>query len=309
METQLPNWLLELIDDQLVTDILLSESGCLVDYGSGLEELTSFEANESEIAHLARELIELGGRRLDLASPFADVSLPGGLRVHAVLKSGCSQSTQVSIRLHKADSASLEEILRAPFATLLQQNQIRQIASSGESFLICGPTGSGKTTLLRSMLSLDTERVIAVEDVTELENKNIICLQSRTKNVEGQGEITLEQLVKECLRMRPDRIVIGEVRGAELIAMLQALNTGHRGATTIHANNLFQVPERLSTIRADLAISDLSFYKMIAAAFDWVIALETRSGVRSIAGIGKFAIQENELIVKEYLPRQKLALA
>ena len=309
METQLSNWLLELIDDQSVTDILLSESWCLVDYGSGLEELTSFEANESEIAHLARELIELGGRRLDLAIPFADVSLPGGLRVHAVLKSGCSQSTQVSIRLHKADSASLEEILRAPFATLLQQNQIRQIASSGESFLICGPTGSGKTTLLRSMLSLETERIIAVEDVTELANENIICLQARTKNVEGQGEITLEQLVKECLRMRPDRIVIGEVRGAELIAMLQALNTGHRGATTIHANNLFQVPERMSTIKADLAISDLSFYKMIAAAFDWVIALETRAGVRSIAGIGKFAIQDNELIVEEHLPRQKLALA
>ena len=309
METQIPSWLLELIDNEQVTDILLSESKCLVDYGNGLVPVTEFQSSEPELSSLARELIEIGGRRLDLANPFADVSLPGGLRVHAVLKSGCSDKTLLSIRLHKAKSISFDQLFASLSASPLQQTQIRDIADSGLSILISGPTGSGKTTLLRAMLSTTNERVIAVEDVTELADDNIVCLQSRSINVEGQGKITLEQLVREALRMRPDRLVVGEVRGAELMAMLQALNTGHRGATTIHANNLFQVPQRLSTIKADLAISDSAFHKMIAAAFDWVIALEVKAGSRSVSGIGKFVIESGELVVKEYQPRQKLALA
>ena len=309
METQLPDWLLELIDNEHVTDILLSESQSLADYGDGLVELTDFQVSESELSAIARELIELGGRRLDLANPFADVCLPGGLRVHAVLKSGCSSKTLLSIRLHQAKTITLSELFDSLSASPLQQTIIQEIVDSGESFLISGPTGSGKTTLLRAMLSGATERVIAVEDVTELAGKNIVCLQSRSINVEGQGKITLEQLVREALRMRPDRIVVGEVRGLELMAMLQALNTGHRGATTIHANNLLQVPERLSTIKADLAISDTAFFKMIAAAFDWVIALEAKAGTRSVSGIGKFAIEAGGLVVNDYQPRQKLALA
>ena len=309
METKLPTWLLELIDNEHVTDILLSESLSQVDYGNGLVELAGYQVSESELAAIARELIELGGRRLDLANPFADVSLPGGLRVHAVLKSGCSSKTLLSIRLHQAKVITLSELFNSLSATPLQQTIIQEIVDSGESFLISGPTGSGKTTLLRAMLSGCTERVIAVEDVTELAGDNIVCLQSRSVNVEGQGKITLEQLVREALRMRPDRIVVGEVRGLELMAMLQALNTGHRGATTIHANNLFQVPERLSTIKADLAIADTAFFKMIAAAFDWVIALEAKAGTRSVSGIGKFAIEAGGLVVNDYQPRQKLALA
>jgi pilus assembly protein CpaF len=309
VETQLPNWLLELIDNEQVTDILLSESEHLIDYGNGLVELTGLQSSETELSVIARELIELGGRRLDLANPFADVSLPGGLRVHAVLKSGCSEQTLISIRLHQAKTISLEELFCSLTSSPMQQTIIREIAESGESFLISGPTGSGKTTLLRAMLSGTKERVIAVEDVTELAGNNVVCLQSRSINVEGQGGITLEQLVREALRMRPDRIVVGEVRGLELVAMLQALNTGHRGATTIHANNLFQVPERLSTIKADLAISDIAFFKMIASAFEWVIALESKAGRRAVSGIGKFAIEAGDLVVKEYQPRQKLALA
>lgn len=309
MQTQLPNWLLELIDNERVTDILLSSSRSQIDYGDGLQNLEDNQCSETELATLARDLIELGGRRLDHASPFADVSLPGGLRVHAALKSGCSEQTLISIRLHQAKSISLDQLLKTPFASALDQAAIREIASSGESFLIAGPTGSGKTTLLRAMLGETTERVIAVEDVTELASENIIGLQSRSSNVEGQGEIGLDQLVRESLRMRPDRIVVGEVRGSELIAMLQALNTGHRGATTIHANSLAQVPERLSTIKADLAISDQSFFKMVASAFEWVISLETKGGNRRVSGIGKFDLEDNHLIVREYLPRQKLALA
>jgi len=309
VETQLPNWLLELIDNEQVSDILLRSSGSQIDYGNGLENLTEIDCSEPELASLARELIQLGGRRLDHANPFADVSLPGGLRVHAALKSGCSTQTLISIRLHQVNSISLGQLLVPSFSSIVQQTQIREIAVSGESFLIAGPTGSGKTTLLRAMLSETSERIIAVEDITELTSKNIICLQSRSRNVEGQGEIGLEQLVRESLRMRPDRLVVGEVRGSELIAMLQALNTGHRGATTIHANSLTQVPERLSTIKSDLAVSDLAFSKMVSAAFDWVIALEVKAGKRRVSGIGKFELEDDQLVVREQLVRQKLALA
>jgi pilus assembly protein CpaF len=309
VQTHLPNWLLELVDDARVSDILLCSTGSQIDSGNGLENLTDVETSETELAALARELIELGGRRLDHANPFADVSLPGGLRVHAALKSGCSENTLISIRLHQTNAISLDELLVPSFASAIHQATIRQIADSGESFLIAGPTGSGKTTLLRAMLSESNDRIIAVEDVTELAGENIIGLQSRSRNVEGQGEITLEQLVRESLRMRPDRIVVGEVRGPELMAMMQALNTGHRGATTIHANSLGQVPQRLDTIKANLAISDQSFSKMAAAAFDWVISLEVKAGKRRVTGVGKFAVEDNQLVVIENYARQKLALA
>lgn len=308
MQTQIPNWLLELIDNQSVTDILLSQDGCLIDFGQGLNSQQEHSLSEPELQQLARELIELGGRRLDHANPFADVSLPGGLRVHAVMKSGCSQQTQISIRLHNAKIKDLDQLLLEPFVTRSQRSQIKQIVESGDSFLIAGATGSGKTTLLKAMLAATNQRVIAVEDVTELDHENIICLQTRTKNIEGQGEISLDQLVRESLRMRPDRLVIGEVRGAELISMLQALNTGHRGATTIHANSLYQVPQRLATINATFGVAEKAFSQMVVSAFDWVIALDCDNGVRRVSGIGKFGIQDNELQVFELSPEKKLAL-
>jgi pilus assembly protein CpaF len=308
VQTQILEWLLELIDNQSVTDILLSSEGCLIDSGSGLTKLPDYYIAEPKLEQLARELIELGGRRLDHANPFADVCLPGGLRVHAVLKSGCSEQTLISIRLHNSKVKNLDELLQEPFANRSQRNQIRQIVESGESFLISGATGSGKTTLLKAILLATNQRVIAVEDVTELNHEDIICLQTRTKNIEGKGEISLDQLVRESLRMRPDRLVVGEVRGAELISMLQALNTGHRGATTIHANSLSRVPERLATINATSGVSEKAFMRMVVSAFDWVIALHCQNGIRSIAGIGKFGIHEDQLEVFEQQPEKKLAM-
>jgi pilus assembly protein CpaF len=253
-------------------------------------------------------LIELGGRRLDQANPFADVSLPGGLRVHAVLKSACTESTLVSIRLHSTNPLSLESLLEAS-ATSAQFELIQEIALSGQSFLISGATGTGKTTLLRSMLQETNERVIAVEDVTELSGTNIICLQTKPKNIEGQGEITLQDLVRQALRMRPDRICIGEVRGEELVPMLQALNTGHRGATTVHANSLEQVPERLLSIATQQGMKERTLSRLVASAFDWVIALSADRGRRRIAGIGKFEIINDNLQVVSQLRSRKLQLA
>jgi len=308
VQNQLPEALLQLIDDSSVTDICLTPGLTQVDKGNGLVVDDSLNLNEDQLSKLAKDLIELGGRRLDQAIPFADVSLPGGIRVHAVLKSGCSEASLISIRLHSQAFTDLEALLSG-LATPSQAELIQEIATSGESFLISGATGTGKTTLLRSMLAERAERVIAVEDVTELQGANIICLQSRPKNIEGQGEITLEALVKQALRMRPDRICIGEVRGEELIVMLQALNTGHRGATTMHANSLEQVPERLLSIASALGMPDQTLAKLAASAFDWVIALSSSQGKRRVSGIGKFQLVDGQLVVFPSLRTRNLQLA
>lgn len=309
VETQLPEALLELIDDPRATDICLSAREVAADLGSGLRVVDQLGFTEAELSDLARELIELGGRRLDQANPFADVSLPGGLRVHAVLKSACSPETLISIRLHATEALPLEVLLSREFANPTQRELIQEIALSGQSVLIAGATGTGKTTLLRAMLLESKERVIAVEDVTELTGANIISLQTKPKNIEGQGEITLDDLIRQALRMRPDRICIGEVRGRELISMLQALNTGHRGATTLHANSLEQVPERLISIASAQGLGIEALSRLVPSAFDYVIALSASAGVRKVSGIGRFSIRENELRVESLLRTRKLALA
>lgn len=309
METQLPKALLELIDNPNTTDICLSAQEITADLGAGLSIVENLSFGEAELSALARELIELGGRRLDQANPFADVSLPGGLRVHAVLKSSCSDQTLISIRLHATEAVSLTELLSKDFVNPAQKELIQEIAVSGQSALITGATGTGKTTLLRAMLLESKERVIAVEDVTELTGTNIISLQTKPKNIEGQGEITLDDLVRQALRMRPDRICIGEVRGKELVSMLQALNTGHRGATTLHANSLEQVPERLISIASAQGLSTKALSRLVPSAFDYVIALTASGGVRRVSGIGRFSIIESELRVESLLRTRKLALA
>lgn len=309
MNSKIPQKLLELIDKPQVTDILVSSNEVFFDCGNGLEPAEQIFADEAELATLARTLIELGGRRLDQANPFADVSLPGGLRVHAVLASACSVSTLLSIRLHNPDVFSLEELEGKGFMSAQQLHLLNQAMRLGQSFLIAGSTGSGKTTLLRSMLRQNQGRVIAIEDITEITGPGIISLQTRNPNIELQGEITLERLVRESLRMRPDRIVIGEVRGRELLVMLQALNTGHRGATTIHANSLESVPERLMSIASDSEISERQLARLSVAAFDWVIALDSENGIRKISKIGRLFVDSGELRIREHQVVPRLALA
>lgn len=297
--TPIPDSLLKLVDDPGTTDIFLSSDGTEVHSGAGFTALAPIVESEAEVGELARELIELGGRRLDQAQPFADVYLTGGLRVHAVLKSGCCSKTQISIRLHNQIPLSLAQLYQRQLLTEAELGLVEEIIANRESFLICGATGSGKTTLLRAMIAELRERVITIEDVTEITGPGIISLQTRSSNIEGQGQVGVRELIRQALRMRPDRLVVGEVRGLEIIDMLQALNTGHRGATTIHANSLKKVPERLYSIAAIANLSDRALARLTKSAFDWVIAIEQFSGKRKIAGIGKFEIESDLLVVKE----------
>lgn len=272
-----------------VTDLLVNgfNQVWLERAGHSLERVNSPFESESELGELAQGLISQGGRHLDQANPFADVSLGaqagGGLRVHAALASGCNPNTHLSIRVHLNRLFGLEQLADLAMVTRAQLSLLRQILKDKESFLISGATGSGKTTLLRAMLAECTgERIIALEDVAELsiDSANFVSLQTRQANIEGRGEISLERLVRESLRMRPDRLAVGEVRGVELIVMLQALNTGHRGAgATIHANSLDDVLPRVKAIGRDAGVDSGSISEQMSSAFQWMIHVDNRKVV------------------------------
>lgn len=260
--------------------------------GFGLEQVPSPFESESELAELAQRLIADGGRHVDQANPFADVSIGGAnagqssngsLRVHAALASGCNPNTHLSIRVHLNRLFALEQLADFGMMTPQQLQLLRAILERKESFLISGATGSGKTTLLRAMLAeCIGERIIALEDVSELgiQSPNFISLQTRQSNIEGRGEISLERLVRESLRMRPDRLAVGEVRGIELLIMLQALNTGHQGAgATIHANSIDDVMPRVTAIARDAGVGSESVREQMSSAFSWNIFLNDKKVV------------------------------
>lgn len=225
-------------------------------------------ASEEALAAEARRLCAAGGRHIDLANPFADVSVQS-LRVHAVLASGVSARTLLSVRKHVN-------------ATVPLSRELQEIVAGRKNFLISGATGSGKTTLLRSMLALTDDRVITIEDVAELELRSAaaVSLVTRQANIEGRGEISLEELFRQVLRMRPDRIVLGEIRGSEFGLMLQALNTGHAGsAATLHANSLEAVIPRLEGLGLISGISQQATRMLVSTAIDYVIHLDA-TGIR-----------------------------
>ena len=270
----------QLLANPNITDLLLNGHQDLwVGTGGGrlVRGQSPFES-EVELGNLAQNLISAGGRHLDQANPFADVTLAGN-RIHAALASGCSEKTHLSIRVHADKNFSLQQLFESSCISEVQLYKLREIVASGESFLIAGSTGSGKTTLLRAMLAeCGNERIIALEDVAELNLSNIhfVSLQTRQPNIEGRGEITLERLVRESLRMNPERLVVGEVRGPELLAMLQALNTGHRGATTVHANSIDDVISRLFSMVISVGVTEKNLIAQANSAIDWLIQIDAQ---------------------------------
>lgn len=238
-------------------------------------------------------LAALDGKRLDLASPFADIALPGGLRAHAVLASGCSDQTLISIRIHQPKALGLDNLVASGFLAAEQAGFLRKLISERKSFVVSGATGAGKTTLIRSLLAecLD-ERVVILEDTPELalDSDQWVALRTRQPNVEGKGAIDLQSLVVESLRMKPDRIVLGEVRSSEIVPLLNALNTGHGGsATTLHANSIEDVPNRLLAIGKGAGLDSWVLSELVASAVSYVIQVGFVDGQRRVEAIGQFS--------------------
>jgi pilus assembly protein CpaF len=255
-------------------------------------------AEASELKSFALDLAASARRRLDYSSPFADIAV-GSLRYHLALPFS-GERVHISIRKHQSQRLELSVLLDQPLRWL---GVLQEIVRSNRNFIICGGTGSGKTTLLRALLELcPSERIVVVEDVPELELSvpNVVSLQTRQANTDGAGQIDLQRLVLESLRMKPDRIAVGEVRGLELIPMLQALNSGHRGsATTIHANRAEDVPARLIGIGLLGGLSPATTAHLAASAFDVVIALGPRVSGIKINSIASFELtRESKLVTR-----------
>jgi len=262
-----------------VTDVLVNgPDEVYLDCGRGLERSPLAFPDEETVRRLAQRLAAQGGRRLDDASPFVDVRLVDGTRFHAILAPIARPGTLLSLRIPARHTFSLEELTASGTLTALGADCLARIVASRAAFLVSGGTGSGKTTLLAALLSIvdASERLVIVEDATELRphHPHTVGLESRPANIEGAGAIGLRDLVRQALRMRPDRLIVGEVRGAEVVDLLAALNTGHEGGCgTVHANSAADVPARLEALGVAAGLPRDAVHSQLASALDVVVHL------------------------------------
>jgi len=215
---------------------------------------------------------------VDDATPYVDLRLADGTRFHAVLAPLARPGTVISLRVPSARGFSFDDLVAA--GTLCEDSAriLEQVVDKRVAFLVSGGTGSGKTTLLSTLLTrvAPEQRIVVVEDATELrpEHPHVVGLEARTANVEGAGEVPLRTLVRQALRMRPDRLVVGEVRGAEVVDMLAAMNTGHEGGcATIHANSASDVPVRVEALGMTAGLSREAVHSQLASAVDVLVHL------------------------------------
>jgi pilus assembly protein CpaF len=275
-----------------VTDVLVNgPDQVFVDRGEGLEATAVRFANDAAVRRLAQRLAALAGRRLDDAAPFADLRLPDGSRFHAVLAPVSRPGTAISLRVPSARAFTLDELVAAGTLTSHGVQLLRALVAARVAFLVSGGTGTGKTTLLAALLSLadPAERLVLVEDASELrpDHPHVVALEGRPPNVEGAGAIELRTLVRQALRMRPDRLVVGEVRGPEVVDLLAALNTGHEGGCgTVHANSAADVPARLEALALAAGLDRAATHSQLASGVTAVVHLHRdRDGTRRVAEI------------------------
>lgn len=284
----------EFLDDARVTDLFVNgPRGLFVDRGAGHECITAWRGTEADVRELATALIGLGGRHIDEATPCVDVRLDGGMRVHAVLPPVAPDGTLISIRVPRMGMPRLDDLQARDLVDDAGRARLDDLVRRRENVLISGAAGAGKTTLLAAMLAETprTERIVTIEDVAELriDHPHHVRLEARQANLEGAGEIGLARLVREALRMRPDRLVVGECRGAEVRELLSALNTGHDGgAGTLHANTIADVPARLEALGALCGLDDRALARQAASAIGWVLHIGRGSdGVRRVVAGGR----------------------
>lgn len=273
-----------------VTDLLVNDDGSVwVDDADGLRP-TTVHLTPAPARDLAVRLATAGGRRLDDAVPWADAHLPSGIRVHAVLPPLSPGGAILSLRLPSSESLDLAALAELGAVGQEARAVLLALVAARVPFLVTGGTGTGKSTLLAALLreAPPTERIVVVEDVLELavNHPHVVHLQSRHANSEGAGAVDLTTLVRQSLRMRPDRIVLGECRGGEIRELLQALNTGHEGGCgTVHANTAADVPARLEALGALGGLDRGALAAQVSSALEVVVHLGRRGGVRRLEEI------------------------
>lgn len=279
--------------DPEVTDVLIN--GCesaWIERAGRLERIENAFVDEEDVRAYAQRLAVRSGRRIDDASPFVDARLPDGTRMHAILPPMAVQGTTISLRIPRRRAYTLPELCGRGMLATEALDLLTEIVRKRVAFLITGGAGTGKTTLLSSLLSLADpgERLLLVEDCAELApaHPHVVRLEARPSNQEGRGEVAIRELVRQALRMRPSRLILGEARGAEIIDLFTALNTGHEGGCgTLHANRPQDVPARIEALGLLAGVSREAVHSQAAAAVRVAVHLvrdeEGRRRLESIA--------------------------
>ncbi|WP_149360413.1 TadA family conjugal transfer-associated ATPase [Lolliginicoccus suaedae] len=299
-----------LLDDETITDVIVNGAGTVyADRGSGLVPSGIELPDEQSVRRLAQRLAIAAGKRLDESQPWADGHLPRrnsttSIRLHAVLPPLSVDGTCISLRILRPARHSLQDLTRTGMLTAASKHLLESLIAARRSFLITGGTGAGKTTLLSALLAeaADDERIICIEDATELNppHPHLVRLAARGANIEGIGAIALRDLIRQALRMRPDRLIIGEVRGSEVIDLLAALNTGHEGgAGTVHANSPRELPARLEALAALGGLPRHALHSQLAAAAHIVLHVQREQAQRVLTEIGIIKPQPNGLTTVE----------
>ncbi len=289
-----------------VTDVLVNGAARVyVDRGDGLELTGITFPDDAAVRRLAQRLAGAAGRRLDDATPYVDVRLADGTRFHAVLAPLARPGTLLSLRVPRSRVFTLDELVGVGTLTADGAALLADVVGRRLAFLVSGGTGSGKTTLLSALLSTvpNEHRIVLVEDASELrpDHPHVVALESRPPNVEGAGAVPLQVLVRQSLRMRPDRLVVGEVRGAEVTDLLAALNTGHEGGCgTIHANSAADVPARIEALAMSAGLNQQAAHSQLAAALDVVVHLgRDAGGARRVQELAVLSRRAGGLVTTE----------
>jgi pilus assembly protein CpaF len=283
-----------LVTDARVTDVVVNGPDSVwVDRGAGLEQVDVRFRSSDELREFARRLAERAGRRLDDSHPWVDARLPEGIRLHAVLPPISVGPTLVSLRIPARAPLSIDDLVARGTLDHMGARWLLHIVRNRLSIIVSGGTGSGKTTVLGALLALvpAVERIVICEDTTELNPRHphVVRLEAREPNIEGVGAVTLRDLVRQSLRMRPDRLIVGETRGVEVVDLLAALNTGHEGgAATTHANSAADVPARLEALALMAGLPRPAIHAQLAAGLHVAVHLDRFQGRRVVESINVF---------------------
>ena len=295
-----------LLNDSTISDILVNgpDSVYVERFGKLEKTDVTFDSNE-HLMHIIDRIVSLVGRRIDEASPMVDARLSDGSRVNAIIPPLTVDAPSLSIRRFPDHMLLLSDLVNYGALTEQASQTLQAAIEARLNVVVSGGTGSGKTTLMNALSAFipSTERIITIEDSAELQlqQEHVVRLETRQANIEGKGEITQRELVKNCLRMRPDRIILGEVRGAEALDMLQAMDTGHDGSiTTIHSNTPRDAVKRIENMVAmtGLGLPVNAVRAQIASAIDLVIQVERmEDGGRRMTSIQEINGMEGEIIL------------
>jgi pilus assembly protein CpaF len=296
----------ELLRDPRTTDVLVCGPDTVwVDRGAGLERTGVRFADDAAVRRLAQRLAIAAGRRLDDASPYVDGWVAdAGVRLHAVLPPVAADGTCLSLRVLRPAAHDLPALRALGTLDAAGEALLRAVLVARLAFLVSGGTGTGKTTILAALLSAvdPRERIVCVEDAQELRPRHphVVRLVARPANIEGAGGVALRDLVRQALRMRPDRLVVGEVRGAEVRDLLAALNTGHDGGSgTVHANSAREVPARMEALAAAGGLPRDALHSQLAAAVQVVLHMRRLpAGSRVLDAVGVLSRGSDGVVVR-----------